>query len=276
MAATLMDRHPIHEDRGIRERQPVLPEPVAMEANNISVYYGEKKAVNNISLEIKERCVTALIGPSGCGKSTFLRGLNRMNDEIQGARTEGELIYKGIDITRSDINLFELRKQIGMVFQKPSPFAKSIFQNVAFGPRHHGIRSKRELAERVEESLRKAALWDEVKDKLNQSAFSLSGGQQQRLCIARTLAMEPRVLLLDEPTSALDPVSAAKIEELILELKEQYTVVIVTHNMQQAARVSDYTAFFYMGGLVEMSETVKLFTNPEKKRTQDYISGNFG
>lgn len=249
---------------------------VAMKTESVSVYYGEKLAVDGVSLSFPEKCVTSLIGPSGCGKSTFLRSLNRMNDEIAGCKIEGEILYKGINLNQSAANVFEIRKRIGMVFQKPNPFAKSIFDNVAYGPRHHGVKNKAELQRIVEESLRKAALWDEVKDKLQQSALALSGGQQQRLCIARALAIKPDVLLLDEPASALDPVSTGKIEELILDLAKEYTIIIVTHNMQQAARISDYTAFFYMGKLIEYGKTDQMFTNPSLQQTEDYISGHFG
>ncbi|MGE8206973.1 phosphate ABC transporter ATP-binding protein PstB [Heyndrickxia sp. NPDC080065] len=248
----------------------------AIETKNLNVYYGSHLALKNVSMPIYKNQVTAFIGPSGCGKSTYLRSLNRMNDEIQGCRVEGNILYKDFDINQSGVNVFEIRKNIGMVFQRPNPFAKSIFDNVAFGPRQHGEKNKKVLQDIVEKSLRKAALWDEVKDRLNKSALALSGGQQQRLCIARAIAMEPDVLLLDEPASALDPISTSKIEELIIELKKDFTVVIVTHNMQQAARISDYTAFFYMGDLIEYNQTSDIFTNPQKKQTEDYVSGNFG
>ncbi|WP_258436711.1 phosphate ABC transporter ATP-binding protein PstB [Heyndrickxia coagulans] len=249
---------------------------IIIETKNLSVFYGEKAAIQNVSLAFPEHQVTALIGPSGCGKSTFLRSLNRMNDEIAGCRLSGGIFYKGADITRPGADVFEIRKHIGMVFQRPNPFAKSVFENVAFGPKHHGVKKKAWLEEIVEESLKKAALWDEVKDRLHTSALALSGGQQQRLCIARALAMNPDVLLLDEPASALDPVSTGKIEELILELKKDYTVAIVTHNLQQAARISDKTAFFYMGALIEAGDTAKMFTKPENQQTRDYLSGFFG
>lgn len=255
---------------------PNLEKDIAMETEGLYVYYGQKEAIKNISLSFPKNGVTALIGPSGCGKSTYLRSLNRMNDEIENCRIEGSIIYKGVDINSPMANVFEVRKQIGMVFQRPNPFAKSIYRNVAYGPAHHGIKNKSQLDEIVEDSLRKAALWDEVKDKLHQSALALSGGQQQRLCIARAVAMNPEVLLLDEPASALDPVSTGKIEELIGELKKDYTIIIVTHNMQQAARISDNTAFFYMGEVVEYGETEQIFTNPNNERTENYISGNFG
>lgn len=249
---------------------------LALETINLHVYYGDHLALKDISLKFPKNRVTALIGPSGCGKSTLLRSLNRMNDEIPGARVEGKILYKGMDINDPKVNVFEIRKNIGMVFQRPNPFAKSIFENVAFGPKNHGVRDKHQLEYIVETSLKKAALWDEVKDRLHQSALALSGGQQQRLCIARALAMNPSILLLDEPASALDPVSTSKIEELITELKKDFTVIIVTHNMQQAARISDYTAFFYMGELIEVGETSQIFTNPQNQKTEDYVSGNFG
>mgnify|MGYP000890708319 FL=1 len=249
---------------------------IIIETKNLSVFYGEKAAIQNVSLAFPEHQVTALIGPSGCGKSTFLRSLNRMNDEIAGCRMSGGIFYKGADITLPGADVFEIRKHIGMVFQRPNPFAKSVFENVAFGPKHHGVKKKAWLEEIVEESLKKAALWDEVKDRLHTSALALSGGQQQRLCIARALAMNPDVLLLDEPASALDPVSTGKIEELILELKKDYTVAIVTHNLQQAARISDKTAFFFMGALIEAGDTAKIFTKPENQKTRDYLSGFFG
>lgn len=248
----------------------------AMATEDLHVYYGDNHAIKGVNLAFPENQVTALIGPSGCGKSTYLRALNRMNEEIDGCRMEGKIFYDDININRKEIDLYRIRQEIGMVFQKPNPFSKSIYENIAFGLKRHGMRSKKELMERVEKSLRGAALWDEVKDDLNKSALSLSGGQQQRLCIARAIAMQPKVLLLDEPASALDPISTSKIEDLINELKEKYTIVIVTHNMQQAARVSDFTAFFYLGEVVEFKETTELFTNPSEKRTEDYISGNFG
>jgi phosphate transport system ATP-binding protein len=243
---------------------------------NLSLFYGPKQALKNIYLDIQEREVTALIGPSGCGKSTYLRTLNRMNDLIGDVRITGNVEYDGIDIYQQNLNVVELRKRVGMVFQKSNPFPKSIYENVAYGPKVLGRPKKQELDEIVEKSLQQAALWDEVKDRLNQSAIGLSGGQQQRLCIARALAVGPEVLLMDEPASALDPISTAKIEELIFELKENYTIVIVTHNMQQAARVSDVTAFFYMGDLIESGPTSDIFTNPKKKQTEDYVTGRFG
>jgi phosphate transport system ATP-binding protein len=248
-----------------------------LESKNLHLYYGEFHALKGINAVMQQNTVTAFIGPSGCGKSTFLRTLNRMNDLIDGVRIEGNVYIDGKDIYNSkDIKIDELRKRVGMVFQKPNPFPKSIFENVAYGLRVNGISHRKFIEERVERSLRNAALWEEVKDKLKKSAFELSGGQQQRLCIARALAIEPSVLLMDEPASALDPLSTAKIEELIYELKKNYTIVIVTHNMQQAGRVSDRTAFFYLGELVEFDDTKKIFTNPTDIRTQNYITGRFG
>jgi phosphate transport system ATP-binding protein len=248
----------------------------ALYTKELSVFYGGKPAVRKISLTFPERRVIALIGPSGCGKSTFLRSLNRMNDGIPGARVEGEIWTEGRDINDPNTDVVLLRQKIGMVWQKPNPFHKSIYENVAFGPRSHGVKDKRMLDEIVESSLRRTALWDEVKDRLHRSALALSGGQQQRLCIARSLAVKPRILLMDEPASALDPVSTAKIEELIAELKRDYCIVIVTHNLYQAARVSDKTAFFLSGSLIEYDETQKMFTNPANRATDDYISGRFG
>ncbi|MBM7855237.1 phosphate transport system ATP-binding protein [Desulfohalotomaculum tongense] len=243
---------------------------------NLNLYYKDFQALKNVSLDVLENRVTALIGPSGCGKSTFLRTLNRMNDLIEGVRVEGKVTLDGVDIYRPDVDVVSLRKRVGMVFQKPNPFPMSVYDNVAYGPRIHGIKNKQQLDQIVEKSLRGAALWDEVQDRLYKSALGLSGGQQQRLCIARLLAVEPEVLLMDEPTSALDPVSTLKIEELIRELKNKYTIIIVTHNMQQAARVSDTTAFFLNGDLVECGDTGAIFTMPEDKRTEDYITGRFG
>ena len=248
-----------------------------IEVNNLNFYYGEVKALKDVNLHIHGNKVTALIGPSGCGKSTFLRILNRMNELIEDARVEGEVLINGQNIYRSDVDVVELRKKVGMIFQKSNPFPKSIFENVAYGLRVGGFSTdKKFLEERVERSLKQAALWDEVKDRLYESAFVLSGGQQQRLCIARSLAIEPDILLMDEPASALDPISTAKIEELIIELKKNYTIVIVTHNLQQASRISDYTAFFYLGELIEYAKTTKVFTNPGKKQTEDYVTGRFG
>jgi phosphate transport system ATP-binding protein len=243
---------------------------------NLNLHYGSKHALHDIQMDVRANKVTALIGPSGCGKSTFLRTLNRMNDLIDNVRITGEIKVDGEDIYASTIDTVDLRKRVGMIFQKSNPFPKSIYDNIAYGPRIHGLKDKKQLDPLVEKSLRQSALWDEVKDDLNKSAFALSGGQQQRLCIARALAVSPEVLLMDEPASALDPLATAKIEELIYELKERYTIVIVTHNMQQAARVSDDTAFFYMGRLVEFDATDKIFTSPKNKQTEDYITGRFG
>jgi phosphate transport system ATP-binding protein len=250
--------------------------PAKMETRGLEVRYGAKAAVKDVSLRLPERQVTALIGPSGCGKSTFLRALNRMNDLIPGASASGEILLDGRSIHANHLDAVELRRRVGMVFQKSNPFPKSIFENVAYGLRVGGTKDRGTLGERVERSLRGAALWDEVKDRLGESAMGLSGGQQQRLCIARALAIEPEVVLMDEPASALDPIATAKIEDLIHELKERYTIVIVTHNMQQAARVSDQTAFFYMGELVEVGPTERIFTNPREQRTEDYVTGKFG
>ena len=247
-----------------------------MTATHLDFYYGQTHALKDVTLPIKEHRVTAFIGPSGCGKSTFLRTLNRMNDLIEGARAEGEVLLDGENIYGPDVDVTTLRKRVGMVFQRPNPFPMSIYDNIAYGPRLHGIRKKADLDVIVEKSLQGAALFDEVKDRLKRSALSLSGGQQQRLCIARALAVEPEVLLMDEPTAALDPISTQKVEELILELKRRYTVAIVTHNMQQAARVSDFTAFFLVGEMVEFDETRTVFENPSDKRTADYIGGRFG
>ena len=247
-----------------------------IEANNVNFWYGDFHALKGISMSIEERSVVAFIGPSGWGKSTFLRLFNRMNDLIPNTRLTGEIHIDGENIYGKDIQVDELRKKVGMVFQRPNPFPKSIFENVAYGLRVNGVTDSSFIRQRVEESLKGAALWDEVKDKLKVSAYALSGGQQQRLCIARAMAVSPSVLLMDEPASALDPISTAKVEELIHELKEQYTIVIVTHNMQQAARVSDKTAFFYLGQMVEFDDTKKIFTNPDKVETQNYITGRFG
>jgi len=247
---------------------------LALETKGLSVFYGAAQAVKDISLTIPRSRVVAFIGPSGCGKSTFLRCFNRMNDLIPVARVEGEVLFQGADLYSPDVDAVEVRRRIGMVFQKPNPFPKSIFDNVAFGLKINGYQG--DLAEQVERSLRSAALWDEVKDRLQEGALSLSGGQQQRLCIARALAVEPEILLMDEPASALDPIATGKIEDLIRDLKKDYTIVIVTHNMQQAARVSDYTAFLYMGELIEYGDTDRLFTNPREERTEQYITGRFG
>ncbi len=249
---------------------------VKMSATNLDFYYGSFHALRGISLDIIVNQATALIGPSGCGKSTFLRCLNRMNDLIAHSRVEGEILLDGHNIYAPSVDVVELRRRVGMVFQKPNPFPKTIFENVAYGLRINGVKDKEFIAERVETSLKQAALWDEVQDRLQRSALDLSGGQQQRLCIARALAVEPEVLLMDEPASALDPIATQKIEDLIHELKRNYTIVIVTHNMQQAARVSDVTAFFYLGKLVEVEQTETLFTRPKYKQTEDYITGRFG
>ena len=243
---------------------------------NLDLYYGDHKALNGISMDIERNSITAFIGPSGCGKSTFLRTLNRMNDLIPNVKIDGEVIYDGKNIYDKNVDIYNLRKEVGMVFQKPNPFPMSIYDNVAYGPRTHGIHIKEKLDQIVVESLKKAAIYDEVKDNLNKSALSLSGGQQQRLCIARALAVKPKVLLMDEPTSALDPISTGKIEELALELKKDYTIVIVTHNMQQALRISDKTAFFLLGDLIEYDDTQKIFSMPKNKKTEDYITGRFG
>lgn len=251
-------------------------EKIKIVTRDLNFYYGKKQALFDINLEIPENKVTALIGPSGCGKSTYLRTLNRMNDLIDGARVEGKVLIDGVNIYQNGIDVVALRKKVGMIFQKSNPFPKSIYDNVAYGPRIQGTKDKQVLDEIVETSLRRAALWDEVKDELKKSALALSGGQQQRLCIARALAVNPEILLMDEPASALDPISTIKIEDLIFELKQNYTIVIVTHNMQQAARVSDYTAFFYMGQLIEFDDTRIIFTAPKKKQTEDYITGRFG
>ena len=250
--------------------------PTIIEAKNLDLWYGQKQALKKINLEIPERQITALIGPSGCGKSTFLRTIDRMNDLVPGVRVEGQMLYAGEDVYSPSVDVTWLRRKIGMVFQKANPFPMSIYDNITYGPKLHGVRNKAELDEIVESSLRGAALWDEVKDRLKKSAMGLSGGQQQRLCIARALAVKPEVLLMDEPTSALDPGSTMRIEELMQELKKDYTVVIVTHNMQQAARISDRTAFFLLGEMVEVGPTDKIFSTPEDKRTEDYISGRFG
>jgi phosphate transport system ATP-binding protein len=243
---------------------------------DLTLHYGQKMALNSISLAIPDKEVTAFIGPSGCGKSTFLRCLNRMNDLIPNVKIQGEILIDDLDIYQKKIDVVNLRKKVGMVFQKSNPFAKSIFDNIAYGPRINGVNDRKKLSEIVERSLKNAAIWEEVKDRLQDSALGLSGGQQQRLCIARTLAVEPEIILMDEPASALDPISTGKIEELIFDLKKQYTIVIVTHNMQQAARVSDHTAFFYLGELIEFGRTRKIFTGPDKKQTEDYITGRFG
>ena len=247
-----------------------------MTVQGLDLWYGDHQALHDISMNIPEKSITALIGPSGCGKSTFLKTLNRMNDLIPGVKITGDVRYREQDIFAPGTDVNELRREIGMVFQKPNPFPMSIYDNIAYGPRTHGIKNRARLDEIVEKSLRGAAIWDEVKDRLKKNALGLSGGQQQRLCIARALAVEPEVLLMDEPTSALDPISTSKIEELAMELKEKYTIVIVTHNMQQAVRISDHTAFFLLGELVECGDTQQLFSQPQDKRTEDYITGRFG
>jgi len=249
---------------------------VKIQTRELNLFYGTKQALQSVSVDIPGNEVTALIGPSGCGKSTFLRTLNRMNELIPGVRIDGKVLIDGLDIYDRNIDVVELRKRVGMIFQKSNPFPKSIYENVAYGPKINGVREAGSLDAIVESSLKRAALWEEVKDDLKKSALALSGAQQQRLCIARALAVDPKVLLMDEPASALDPIATAKIEELIYELKDNYTIVIVTHNMQQAARVSDFTSFFYMGGLVEFGETKRMFTTPEEKQTEDYITGRFG
>ena len=243
---------------------------------DLNLWYGSTQALHHVSMEIPEKSITALIGPSGCGKSTFLKTLDRMNDLVPGVRIEGTVRYDGRDIFAPDVDVNELRRQVGMVFQKPNPFPMSIYDNVAYGPRTHGVRNRAKLDEIVEQSLRSAAIWDEVKDRLRKNALGLSGGQQPRLCIARALAVEPQVLLMDEPTSALDPISTSKIEELAIELKKRYTIVIVTHNMQQALRISDRTAFFLLGELIEYDDTERIFSTPSQKKTEDYITGRFG
>ncbi len=254
----------------VQKKAPII------EVKGVKVWYDDFMAIKGIDIDIKPNTVTAFIGPSGCGKSTFLRLFNRMNDYIDGFRMEGKIKINGKNINKKKVNVEELRKEIGMVFQKPNPFPKSIFENVAYGLKIQGIKDKKLIAKRVEKALKQADLWEEVKDNLKKSALALSGGQQQRLCIARTLAVEPSIILMDEPTSALDPISTAKIEDLIFELKKRYTIIIVTHNMQQASRISDYTAFFYIGDLIEYNKTKKIFTKPEKKQTENYITGRFG
>ncbi len=267
-----IDMNSIFNNKGASEQQ----QETCIKVENLNLFYGEKQALHGINMEMPKKRVTAYIGPSGCGKSTLLRCINRMNDLVDSARIEGRILLDNENIYDKSVNVAALRRRVGMVFQKPNPFPKSIFENVAYGLRIQGINDKRILEETVENALRGAALWDEMKDRLNDNALGMSGGQQQRLVIARAIAIEPEVLLLDEPASALDPISTLKIEELINELKEKYTRVIVTHNMQQAARVSDFTAFMYMGELIEMGTTSELFTNPRKKQTEDYITGRYG
>ena len=253
-----------------------MGETTILQSNNLDLFYGDHQALKGISMDIPEKQITALIGPSGCGKSTFMKTINRMNDLVPGVTIKGQMLYRDQDIYAPEVDVTWLRKRIGMVFQKPNPFPMSIYDNIAYGPRTHGIRNRVKLDELVEESLRAAAIWDEVKDRLKKSALGLSGGQQQRLCIARALAVKPEILLMDEATSALDPISTSKIEDLAAELKEHYTIVMVTHNMQQAARISDKTAFFLLGELVEFGDTEQLFSMPRDKRTEDYITGRFG
>ncbi len=260
----------------IKYGSAAVSERTIIESKHLNLYYGENHALKDICIEVPANRITALIGPSGCGKSTFLKTLNRMNDLVEGVRIDGEVLYNGENIYGKDVDVTRLRKQVGMVFQKANPFPMSIYDNIAYGPRTHGIRSRAKLDEIVEKSLRDAAIWDEVKDRLKKSALGLSGGQQQRLCIARALAVEPDILLMDESTSALDPISTSKIEDLALDLKSKYTVVMVTHNMQQAARISDKTAFFLLGELIEFSDTQTLYSQPTDKRTEDYITGRFG
>jgi len=281
MTATTTRSTPTHAfDIGHMTKGRVIPrvedETPCIEVKDLNLFYGEKQALHSINMVIPKQRVTAYIGPSGCGKSTLLRCINRMNDLVDGVRIEGEILLDEQDIYAKSVNVADLRRRVGMVFQKPNPFPKTIFENVAYGLRLQGVKDRRTLDEVVENALKSAALWDEVKDRMHDSAFGLSGGQQQRLVIARAIAIEPEVLLLDEPASALDPISTLKIEELIYELKDKYTIVIVTHNMQQAARVSDYTAFMYMGDLIEFGDTNTLFTNPHKKQTEDYITGRYG
>ncbi|WP_026223641.1 phosphate ABC transporter ATP-binding protein PstB [Methylosarcina fibrata] len=277
MTAQPVRTHAIDMNSIIRSQEQTKgQQEICIRVENLNLFYGEKQALHGINMEMPKKKVTAYIGPSGCGKSTLLRCINRMNDLVDSVRIEGSILLDNENIYDKSVNVAALRRRVGMVFQKPNPFPKSIFENVAYGLRIQGINDKRILEETVENALRGAALWDEVKDRLNDNALGMSGGQQQRLVIARAIAIEPEVLLLDEPASALDPISTLKIEELINELKEKYTIVIVTHNMQQAARVSDYTAFMYMGELIEMGTTSELFTNPRKKQTEDYITGRYG
>ncbi|MFW3589367.1 phosphate ABC transporter ATP-binding protein PstB [Vagococcus fluvialis] len=249
---------------------------IALSTDDLHVWYGQNEAIKGVSLQFEENKITSLIGPSGCGKSTYLRSLNRMNDEIDGTNVTGKIMYENTDINSKEVDVYEMRKHIGMVFQRPNPFSKSIYENITFALRRHGMKDKKELDEIVETSLKQAALWEQVKDNLNKSALALSGGQQQRLCIARAIAMKPDILLLDEPASALDQISTSKVEETLINLKENYTIIIVTHNMQQASRISDHTAFFYMGQVMEYDETRKIFTRPKIQATDDYVSGHFG
>lgn len=249
---------------------------IAMETKDLKVFYGDKQAMDPASLQFERYKITSLIGASGSGKSTYLRSLNRMNDNIPGARVEGQILYRGLDINKNDVDIYETRKHIGMVFQRPNPFSKSIYDNITFALKRHGLHDKKKLDEIVETTLKQASLWDQVKDDLDKSALALSGGQQQRLCIARAIAMKPDILLMDEPASALDPISTSNVEETMLSLKDRYTIIIVTHNMQQAGRISDYTAFFHMGRVVEFNETRKIFTRPKISTTEEYVSGHFG
>ncbi|MGX7351005.1 phosphate ABC transporter ATP-binding protein [Enterococcus canis] len=251
-------------------------QPEALHTNDLHVWYGDNEAIKGVDLQFEKNKITALIGPSGCGKSTYLRSLNRMNDSIPNTKITGEIMYKGVDINAQNVDVYEMRKHIGMVFQRPNPFSKSIYENITFALKQHGMKDKKQLDEIVETSLKQAALWDQVKDSLDKSALALSGGQQQRLCIARAIAMKPDILLLDEPASALDPISTGTVEETLVNLKKDYTIIIVTHNMQQAARISDYTAFFYLGKVIEYDETRKIFTRPKIQATEDYVSGHFG
>ncbi|HEM3191832.1 TPA: phosphate ABC transporter ATP-binding protein [Streptococcus suis] len=251
-------------------------ENIALSTKDVHVYYGKNEAIKGIDMQFEKNKITALIGPSGCGKSTYLRSLNRMNDTIDIAKVTGQILYEGIDINRPDMNVYEIRKHIGMVFQRPNPFAKSIYRNITFAHERAGVKDKQVLDEIVETSLKQAALWDQVKDDLHKSAFTLSGGQQQRLCIARSISVKPQILLMDEPASALDPIATMQLEETMFELKKDYTIIIVTHNMQQAARASDYTAFFYLGDLIEYDKTANVFQNAKLKSTSDYVSGHFG
>jgi phosphate transport system ATP-binding protein len=267
---TVQSRRGAESDDALAQRRPTI------ETESLSLAYGEARALKNISMVIRERVVTAFIGPSGCGKSTLLRCFNRMNDLIDGITIRGRVWIDGLEVFSPELDAIELRKKVGMVFQKSNPFPKSIYENIAYGLRVAGIKDKTVLDETIESSLKGAALWDEVKDRLNESALGLSGGQQQRLCIARAIAIKPEIILMDEPASALDPIATGKIEDLILDLKKDFTIVIVTHNMQQAARISDYTAFFYLGELIEYDTTTKIFTNPSKKQTEDYVTGRFG
>ncbi len=264
------------ENDEVKKRVLQLQKNVKIKTKDLNAYYGELHALKDVNLQIKKHKITALIGPSGCGKSTFLRTLNRLNDFIEGAKVTGDVYIDGVNIYKDKVNVVALRKKVGMVFQKPNPFPMSIYDNIAYGPRIHGIKDEKKLDEIVERSLKGAALWEEVKDRLGDSALGLSGGQQQRLCIARVLAVEPEIVLMDEPCSALDPVSTMRIEELIEQLRQNYTIVIVTHNMQQAGRISDYTAFFLNGEVIEFGETDEMFYNPRDKRTEDYITGRFG